>query len=94
MMAKSKDRTSYLTAKELARLSGFSVATIWRLKRDEKIPFVQPGGKHGKVVFPEDALERANPSTNPIAPVLNDKSDEPLPGRRPDWMSSDGEEAH
>ena len=52
------DKRNYLTAEELATAADVSTATIWRLKRDGKIPFFQPGGAGHLVKFPPDALEQ------------------------------------
>jgi hypothetical protein len=52
------DKRTYLTAEELASAADVSTATIWRLKRDGKIPFFQPGGAGHLVKFPPDALEQ------------------------------------
>lgn len=55
-----------ITAEQLAAKYGLSLATIWRLKRDRKIPFYQPGGPHGAVRFPDDAIERGT-SAEPVS---------------------------
>ncbi len=82
----------YLTASELAARTGMSTTTIWRLKRDEKIPFYQPGGKNSLVRFPPNALELANSQStttesNEGDSTNSNKSEKPLPGPRPDWMN-------
>ena len=89
-MADSQDKMSYLDINQMVARTGLSRATIWRLKKDGKIPFYQPGGKNGRVTFPSDALERSGQSETPaISQVTADKSSpETLPGPRPQWMSS------
>lgn len=73
----------------LVERSGLSESTIWRLKRQGKIPFYQPAGKHGRVMFPEDAIELSQAKT-----VESDShkkeisaSEQPLPGPSPGWMA-------
>ncbi|WDI41069.1 helix-turn-helix domain-containing protein [Bremerella sp. P1] len=53
----------YLTAKELAKFTGISVATVWRLKGEGKIAFIQPGGPGSRVLFKYDALEYIAPAS-------------------------------
>lgn len=79
----------YLTVDELAAKSGLSTSTIWRLKLAGKIPFYQPAGRGGRVVFPADAIEASDSAT-----TLGDQSRDDthstlmrLPGPQPKWMS-------
>jgi predicted DNA-binding transcriptional regulator AlpA len=87
-MPENQDGRSYLDIDELIVRTGLSRATIWRLKRDGKIPFYQPGGKGGRVVFPEDAIECASRCKTSDSSRDNDEhiSSERLPGPRPKWM--------
>lgn len=87
---------------ELAAYGGLSESTIHRLKRAGKIPYFQPAGKGGRVLFPADALEKASPAhpyhrqlEGDICPSINDvePSETPKPatksprqGKRPRWM--------
>ena len=48
-----------LTLREFSQRSQLSSATIHRLKRLGKIPFFQPSGPRGKLLFPADAVEQA-----------------------------------
>ena len=83
---KSPDRKPYLDIDELISRTGLSRATIWRLKRDGKIPFFQPAGKGGRVMFPEDAIEHALAGHTPDTVEDNGGSPERLPGPQPSWM--------
>jgi hypothetical protein len=69
-----------ITIKALKNTSGLSFSTLRRLVRGRKIPFFQPSGKGGKLLFPPDAVECAAldaPSPN-VSPRLA--------GRQPSWM--------
>lgn len=57
--------SKYLSASELAEVAGISVATVWRLKGEGKIGFLQPGGRGSRVLFKYDALEHPPNSTTP-----------------------------
>lgn len=73
----------YLHINELSQITGFSITQIRRLVAAKKIPFFQPGGKGGKLLFPENAIECC--LTDSVTPPA-DETDKPLPGRRPKWM--------
>lgn len=75
----------YLDVDELSARTGFSRATIWRLKRAGKIPFIQPGGKGTIVKFRADALE--GPVGSPLEPNT-DSGEARLPGRKPAWQNN------
>jgi predicted DNA-binding transcriptional regulator AlpA len=86
-MSQPPTPVDYLDIHELVALTGYSVATIWRLKKAEKIPYYQPGGSGTKVTFPPDALARVDASPNqPLVP--EEETTERLPGPMPQWMSS------
>jgi excisionase family DNA binding protein len=75
--------------RELARLAGLSEPTIRRLARDRRIPFFQPGGRGGKLLFPPDAIQRAaggiaGPPQAEPGPAAGPPR---LAGPRPRWMS-------
>lgn len=88
-MSDPQDRKSYLDIEELIARSGLSRATIWRLKRAGKIPFFQPGGKNGRVKFPEDAIELAGrcEMRSSGRDDSESASSERLPGPLPEWRS-------
>jgi hypothetical protein len=77
-----------LTVSEFRAESRLSVATIHRLKNQGKIPFYQPAGKRGRVLFPADAIERAaSAAAKPSAPVLSAPlTRSHLSGPPPAWM--------
>ena len=84
---------AYLTKQELAVRSGLSEATIQRYKDSGRIPFFQPGGKGGRVLFPLDAIESAQrelaDSGGPAATVPPASKNPPkLPGPRPHWQTN------
>lgn len=88
--AESHGQSDYVDAETLAKRTGLSLATIWRLKRDNKISYRQPAGKGGRVLFPSDALERKADATSDLTErkISNKSSSGPLPGPRPAWMSA------
>lgn len=88
-MASSDLKKTLVDINALVEHSGLSESTIWRLKRDGKIPFYQPAGKHGRVMFPEDAIELCHATTDATntRQIENTASDERLPGPQPGWMS-------
>ena len=66
---------------ELSQTSGLSISTIRRLVRDHRIPFLQPSGKGGKLLFPVDALGETSTVTS-----LRPTAARRLAGRQPLWM--------
>ena len=77
---------SYIDIHQLTTRTGLSVATIHRLKAQGKIPFFQPAGKGGKLLFPPDALERAPGPTPPAAQLGSSEPQGRLSGPAPAWM--------
>jgi excisionase family DNA binding protein len=72
-----------LTITELSERSRLSVTQLRRLVKAGRIPFLQPGGRGGKLLFRLDTLLAANeppksPHSEPKVP--------PHCGRKPDWM--------
>ena len=42
----------YLTVDELSARTGLSLSSLHRLKKQGRIPFFQPAGKGGRLLFP------------------------------------------
>jgi hypothetical protein len=84
----SSDTVPLLTIEELSRHSRLSTATLHRLKRAGRIPYFQPAGKGGRVLFPADAIERAGKVVDQVdGPTPNVvRGDQRLPGPLPAWM--------
>ena len=78
------DTPTYLTRRQLAAQTGLSLATIHRLKAEGRIPYHQPAGRNGKVLFPPDALERANEDAGEPTSSSAGGSARPS-GPRPRW---------
>ena len=78
-----------LGIKELSQRYGLSISTIRRLKDAGKIPFLQPAGKCGRLLFPADAIEQAaRASEPPGAPIADAERPTRLSGRQPKWTQS------
>lgn len=69
--------------KELADRTGLSVSTLRRFVRQRQIPFLQPAGKGGKILFPFDVVSSLQ--TNVPAQQSAPTQRSPLAGRRPNW---------
>ena len=69
----------YISLQELVASCPFSESQIRRFVKDEKIPFQQPGGENGKLIFPEDALEQLVHSTS------HNENIDSLSGPEPKW---------
>jgi hypothetical protein len=83
------DAKLYLTREELLARTGLSPATLQRYKAAGRIPFFQPGGRGGRVLFPPDAIEIARAlytetktDVPPLAAVPRKR-----PGPPPKWRS-------
>jgi hypothetical protein len=77
----------YLDINQFSRQTGLSVSTVRRLKNEGKIPFFQPSGKCGKLLFPADALERAAQAAVPLSTkTASAEQSARLAGRLPKWM--------
>lgn len=77
-----------MTAKDIAEALGVSLATVYRLKRDGRIPYFQPGGKRHFVRFPETLLETVTEATTDTAPG-NETAEKPIPGRKAKWRADE-----
>lgn len=79
----------YLDIGDLSARSGLSTSTIHRLKIQGRIPFYQPGGKGGKLLFPPDAIDKcgqAMPASEPLAAEASTNRNGHLSGPRPAWL--------
>jgi len=82
----------FMTKAELCALTGLSPATIERYKSKGRIPYVQPWGEHGRVLYPADALAalrheparhiRPSETINPLGGPKRGR-----PGPAPRWLS-------
>ncbi|QDU26645.1 Helix-turn-helix domain protein [Anatilimnocola aggregata] len=81
----------HLTLQEFSAISRLSPSTIHRLIKAGKIPFVQPAGKGGKLLFPLNAIELMATRTldRPSAPAVASGDDcVRLSGPRPKWTQA------
>ena len=86
-----KAAAKLLTIQELSINSRLSIATLHRLKRQGKLPFLQPAGKGGRLLFPPDAIERCAAADFSEQITLFTPAAKPprqLSGPRPGWMQS------
>lgn len=75
----------YLTIQQLSQRTGFSVTQLRRLAKKGAIPYLQPGGAGGKLLFRPDALEACSPGeSTTFAPAQQ----RPLSGQRPRWQTT------
>lgn len=84
--ATSADATplTCLTYEELSRRTGLSISTLRRRVKDGTIPFLQPGSRRSRIVFPIDIVERllaCVPAPAPSAP----RPKQNARGPRPKW---------
>ncbi len=80
-----------LTLSEFSAHSRLSPSTIHRLKDAGKIPFVQPAGKGGKLLFPANAIElmATRELERPSTPAAASGGDSGrLSGPRPKWTQA------
>lgn len=75
----------WLTIAEFVQQVPYSESQIRRFVDQGKIPSLQPGGKGGKILIPQDALHELLRSNNSVAsPSTLSKK---LSGRKPGWKS-------
>jgi predicted DNA-binding transcriptional regulator AlpA len=81
-----QDEQSYIDVEQLIASTKLSRATIWRLKKADQIPFIQPGGKGSRVLFPKNAIEQAKQGES-MASAKNGlgRPEERIPGSGPEW---------
>lgn len=84
----SAEGRQYFSAAELSAQSGLSKQTIFRLKDQGKLPYFQPAGKNGRLLFPPDAIEQACRERQPTRTEQPrcDPVEKRLPGKKPNWM--------
>ncbi len=75
--------------KELCGAARLSPATVHRLKNAGKLPFFQPSGKGGKLLFPINAIElAASAASAPSVPSdARIAGSQRLSGPPPKWLS-------
>lgn len=97
----SSSTPRYLTRQDLAAQTGLSPATLQRYKAGNRIPYYQPAGKGGRVLFPPNAIEaavataqvdRKDPqgevgTTTATAEAERQAIRQKLPGPRPRWLT-------
>lgn len=96
----------YRSRQDLAAQTGLSPATLQRYKAQNRIPYYQPAGKGGRVLFPPNAIEvavaaaqadRNDPqgdlgATTTAAPAQQQDVRQKLPGPRPRWLTRANQE--
>ena len=81
-MSRNAPSPDYIDIDCLSQRSGLSKSTLRRLVKSERIPYLQPAGKGGKLLFPADALESLRNDPSPLPPPPQPDT---LPGRTPHW---------
>lgn len=76
--------------KEFCSVKRLSPATVHRLKNAGKLPFYQPSGKGGKLLFPLNAIElAASAASAPSVPSdARIAGSQRLSGPPPKWLSA------
>jgi predicted DNA-binding transcriptional regulator AlpA len=82
---------TYLDIHALSAQTGLSTSTIHRLKKQGRIPFFQPAGKGGKVLFSPDVIEQnSSLSVSPKPPEAKlAPQHHRLSGPTPAWMRAE-----
>lgn len=80
-----KINRDYLNIEELVQKTGFPASTIWTLKRQGRIPYLQPTGPRGKVLFPPDALDNLVYRPDPADAAKQPSEPKLLSGKEPHW---------
>lgn len=80
---------AYLDINELSTRTGLSPATLHRLKDRGRIPYYQPSGKGGRLLFPPDAIERISATHEQSRSDSSETGPRKhLSGRCPAWMQT------
>ena len=78
----TQQNPEFLTIAEVAELLRLSVPQIRRLVRQGRIPFAQPGGPRGKLLFPSDVQQQLVEQPADVPTPESNSS----PSRRPAWL--------
>jgi excisionase family DNA binding protein len=95
---------AFLGVEEFAQATGLSEQTVRRYLKKNRLPFVQPAGKRGRILIPFTALKflESGPSSPEPTPAIDraapeTKSTNPdgfsrerLPGPKPRWARGPG----
>lgn len=86
---KSQFAPQLVDLKEICGVTRLSPATIHRLIKAGKLPFYQPSGKGGKLLFPLNAIElAASAASAPSVPLdARIAGSQRLSGPAPKWLS-------
>lgn len=88
----------FISPAEFAKLSGLSLATVWRYLAAGRIPKTQPGGRRCRILIPRSALSTVNSTSGSAddanqtaAPSSNCDTDPSINaesrGRKPRWLN-------
>lgn len=80
----SDSRHTLLTIQELSNRSGVPVVTLRRWVRQGRIPYLQPAGHGGRLLFQPDALGRSQVQST----AQQTSATPPLSGPQPKWTQS------
>jgi excisionase family DNA binding protein len=95
---------AFLGVEEFSLLTGLSKETVRRYLKKNRLPFVQPAGKRGRILIPVTALNflesgyptpDGSPATDHVTQATNSTdrdnlSRERLPGPMPRWARGSG----
>ncbi|MCA8999614.1 MAG: hypothetical protein KDA80_21645 [Planctomycetaceae bacterium] len=79
------DAHELLTIQECSEYSWLSVPQLRRLVKERRIPYLQPGGPGGKLLFRRDALFEANQA---VRTPQSTSPELPTSGRKPKWTKN------
>jgi hypothetical protein len=86
----------YLSPREFSKVSGLSLATVRRYLKGGKLPYLQPGGRRGRILIPvdiltaippsvSDAIHISDPGSLSLIPGEMESGAARLPGPQPRW---------
>ncbi|WP_410050395.1 helix-turn-helix domain-containing protein [Blastopirellula sp. J2-11] len=81
MSEPSSESTRLFSIQELSARSGVPIVTLRRWAKAGRIPFFQPSGKNGRLLFSADAIQAS------IHSIPTSVRSAPRVGRRPKWES-------